>query len=84
MSNPSLCQIKIRVYVLDTPVPDTDLELKGVLVIQTPQIRGGGSPVFKKVFVWSKNKAGGRAPRAPSLDPPLHPSRPPWSGYACP
>ena len=40
-----------------------------------PEIRGGGA-VSKKFFsllrvsFWSKNK-GGRAPRAPPLDPPL-------------
>ena len=62
MSNPSLCQIKIRVYLLDTPVPDTDLELKGGLVIQTPQIRGGGARSSKKFLFGLKIRLGGGLP----------------------
>ena len=48
MSNPSLSQIKIRVYLLDTPVLDPNLELKGGPVIQTPKIRG--EPGLRKNF----------------------------------
>ena len=58
MSNPFLCQIKIRVYLLDTPVPDPDLELKRGPGHPYPLGKGGAwSP--NKIFVWSKNKVGG-------------------------
>ena len=81
MSNPFLCQIKIRVYLGNIPVPDPDHELKKGPVIQTPQIRG--EPSLQKKFLFGLKIRWGQTPRAPSLDPPLHPSRPPGSGYAC-
>ena len=59
------------------------LLVKGICSTEVPrtvgdpdlQIRGGGRgghpdpEIFRPV--WSKNKGGGRAPRAPPLDPPL-------------
>ena len=65
MSNPSLCQIKIRVYLLDTPVPDADLELKGGLVIQTPQIRG--EPGLQTKFLFGLKIRGGAGSSGPFL-----------------
>ena len=60
-------------------MPDPDLEIRGVGVGRSskPLDKGGGAGLSKKFFsavrasVWSKNKGGAWAPRAPPLDPPL-------------
>ena len=56
-------------------VADPDLQIRGGPVHPDPEIRRGGrrqKNLFSALWAsfWSKNK-GGRAPRAPPLDPPL-------------
>ena len=64
---------KTRELTCVNTVADPDLQITGAPVIQT---LGWGEGGFKKIYfstlrasVWSRNK-GGRAPRAPPLDPP--------------
>lgn len=75
MSNPFLCQIKIRVYLLDTPVPDPNLELKGGPVIQTPKIRGKPGLQTKFLFGLKIRGVGSPGPflgsATPSIEAPL-------------
>ena len=60
------------------PVPNPDVEIRGTgTVIQTLRVGGARSPK-KKFFGPLGDKfglkiRGGRAPRAPALDPPLIP-----------
>ena len=58
-------------------VPDPDLEIRGGRQSSRPLGKGGGGGRWpENIFlalrasVWSKTKGGGRAPWAPSLDPP--------------